>query len=136
MSNDKKCITKSSSKLSLSSSDSYQSLSDLTIECCICLEEIENQNSYMPDCLHSWCKECNENLNNNHINNCPICKKPFNSILTNGRWKFTHNYLGGKWKWEKGADDTKNQIRYRKIQQFFLNIGAGVSNLNLGGLTV
>ena len=97
MSNNTKCqMIKSSSELSLSSSDSYQSLSDLTIECCICLEEVENQNSYMPDCFHSWCKECNENLNNNHINNCPICKKPFNSVLTKGRWKFTNDYLGGK----------------------------------------
>ena len=32
--------------LSLSSCDSYQSLTDLTIKCCICLEEVNNENSY------------------------------------------------------------------------------------------
>ena len=32
--------SKSSMNLSLSSSESYQSLSDLTIKCCICLEEV------------------------------------------------------------------------------------------------
>ena len=57
-------MLKSPSNLSLSSSDSYQSLTDLTIECCICLEEVENKDSYMPDCLHSWCKQCNDKLNN------------------------------------------------------------------------
>ena len=126
-------IKKSSSDLSLSSSDSYQSLSDLTVECCICLEEILNEDSYMPNCKHSWCKECNDQLNTNNINNCPVCKSPFNSILRNGRWKYTHNLLGGKWKWEAGSEDSKTTIRKKKVQQFMLNLGL---SLSIGGLNI
>ena len=109
-------------KLSLSSSDSYQSLTDLTVKCCICLEEVNNENSYMPTCKHSWCKDCNENLNKNNINSCPICKTKFKSILTKGRWKLVKNNIGWEWKYEKGDNDSKKKYRIRKIQQFFANV--------------
>lgn len=109
-------------KLSLSSSDSYQSLTDLTVKCCICLEEVNNENSYMPTCKHSWCKDCNENLNKNNINSCPICKKKFTNILTKGRWILVRNHIGWEWKYEKGEEDSNKKYRIRKIQQFIANV--------------
>ena len=50
------------SELTLSSNSSFQSNSELTIECCICGETVNNDNSYMPNCKHSWCKDCNKKL--------------------------------------------------------------------------
>lgn len=123
-------MKKNTSKLSLSSSDSYQSLTDLTVKCCICLEEVNNENSYMPTCKHSWCKDCNENLNKNNINSCPICKTEFKSILTKGRWKLVKNNIGWEWKYEKGHNDSKKKLKYKKIQQFFSNIALLVSYNN------
>ena len=40
-------VKKSDSELSLSSLDSYQSISDSEIECCICNEIVNNNDSYM-----------------------------------------------------------------------------------------
>ena len=126
------------SELSLSSNDSYQSLSDLTIECCICLEEYENKNSFMPDCLHSWCKDCNDKLNKEHINQCPICKQPFKSILRKGRWVFQRNGIIGQWKWEKGFEDSSRKLRKKKIQSIFINFWAYLPNgeYSIGGISV
>ena len=123
-------LHKSPSDLSLSSSDSYQSLTDLTIKCCICLEEVNNENSYMPICKHSWCKDCNENLNKNNINSCPICKTKFKSILTKGRWVLVKNHIGWEWKYEKGGNDSKKKYRIRKIQEFFANVALSASYNN------
>ena len=122
--------SKSSTDLSLSSSESYQSLSDLTIKCCICLEEVNNENSYMPECKHSWCKDCNKNLNKNNIDKCPICKSKFNSKLTFGKWKFIPNHFGGKWEWQKGEEDSKKKYKIKKFQEFILNILTPISYNN------
>ena len=86
------------------------------------MEEVNNENSYMPICKHSWCKDCNENLNKNNINSCPICKTKFKSILTKGRWVLVQNHIGWEWKYEKGENDSKKKCKIRKIQQFFANI--------------
>ena len=123
-------MIKSPSDLSLSSSESYQSLTNLTIKCCICLEEVNNENSYMSECKHSWCKECNENLNKYYINKCPICKSKFNSILKYGRWKYTPSHFGGTWKWEIGENDTKYKRKMKKIQQFFYNLITPISQFD------
>ena len=123
-------IKKTTSKLSFSTNDSYQSITDTTIKCCICMEEVNNENSYMPTCKHSWCKDCNENLNKNNINSCPICKIEFKSILLNGRWKLVKNNVGWEWKYEKGQNDSKKKLKYKKIQQFFSNIALLVSYNN------
>tara|TARA_A100001011_G_C14285711_1_gene833595 strand:+ start:312 stop:716 length:405 start_codon:yes stop_codon:yes gene_type:complete len=134
-------MKKSSSSLSLSSSDSYQSLSELTVECCICLDEVKNEDSFMPDCLHSWCKNCNEELNKKKIETCPLCKNGFKSVLRNGRWKFISNPVGGYWLWEKGFEDSKKKIKIKKVQSIFYNIGSSFSNLqsgpiSLGGISI
>lgn len=131
-------MIKSPSNLSLSSSDSYQSLTDLTIECCICLEEVEHKDSYMPDCLHSWCKTCNDKLNKESIKKCPICKNNFISILKKGRWKFNRNAVGGYWEWEKGSEDSKKKIIKKKIQQFFMNTVAPIpsNGIGLSGISI
>ena len=123
-------MKKNTSKLLLSSSNSYQSLTDLTIKCCICLEEVDNNNSYMPICKHSWCKDCNENLNKNNINSCPICKTEFESILSKGRWKLIKNHIGWEWKYEKGDNDSNKKLKYKKIQQVFANIALAFSYHN------
>ena len=131
-------IKKSSSELSLSSLDSYQSISDSEIECCICNEIVNNDDSYMPDCKHSWCKECNHSLNKNFINNCPICKNKFKSKLKNGRWKLKSNYYGmNYWEWEKGEEDSKKLLRIRKIQTIFKNFYAPINyNFSLSGISI
>lgn len=132
-------MDKLDSLLSLSSSDSYQSINDKNIECCICNEIILNENSYMPNCKHSWCFECNEKLNVNKINNCPICKKKFRSILTNGRWKLKKNRIGGYyWKWEKGKNDSKMKFYRKKTIQILSNVLFVSSSINvpIGNLSV
>ena len=129
-------MIKSPSNLSLSSSDSYQSLTDLTIECCICLEEVENKDSYMPDCLHSWCKQCNDKLNKESIKNCPICKNDFVSILRKGRWKFNRNIHGGSWEWEAGSEDSKRKRIKKKIQQFLMNTISPIQGSSFNGITI
>ena len=60
--------------LVISSSDSFQYISNNKIECCVCLENKDNDLCYMPPCKHSWCQNCNEELNKFNINKCPICK--------------------------------------------------------------
>ncbi len=116
-------MNKLESLLSVSSNDSYQSINDKNIECCICNEIILNEQSYMPDCKHSWCIDCNEKLNTNKINNCPICKNKFKSILTKGRWKFKKNKIGMYyWKWEKGKNDSKIKLYKKKTIQIISNI--------------
>ena len=124
------------SDLILSSSESFQSISNTHIECCICLDEKNNKECFMPDCKHSWCKSCNEKMNFNNINKCPICKKEFNSILSKGRWVFKRQFLGGYWIWEKGENDSKNKLRLRKIQQFISNIFIGFSFVGTNSIGV
>ena len=38
------------------------------------IEKVSNHLSFMTKCKHSWCFKCNEGLNQNRINRCPICK--------------------------------------------------------------
>lgn len=109
------------SKLTISTSDSFQSSSDTKINCCICLEDIKNEKSYMPDCKHSWCFECNELLNKNSIEECPICKNKFKSILKKGRWKLIGTRPFHSWEWEKGSEDSKRKLFIKKIQKHILN---------------
>ena len=109
------------SKLTISTIDSFQSSSETTINCCICLEEIKNEESYMPNCKHSWCFECNEMLNKNSIEECPICKNKFKSILKKGRWKLVEKKTFYNWKWEEGSEDSKKKLFTKKIQEKILN---------------
>ena len=74
-----------------SDNTSFQSISDDKINCCICLDDVSNEESYMTDCKHSWCIECNKNLNKNKINKCPICKKVFKNKLDKGMWVLHKN---------------------------------------------
>ena len=88
-------------ELLISTSNSYQSISDLTIECPICLEEIDNKLSFMTECNHSWCQNCNTKLNKNNIINCPICKKEFIPFIKNGKWET----IDGTLTWKRGILD-------------------------------
>jgi hypothetical protein len=109
--------------LSLSSIESYQSVDNESIKCCICSDIFLNKNSYMPECKHSWCIDCNEKLNIHKINNCPICTIKFKSILTKGRWRLKKNKIGVYyWKWEKGYTDSKFKLYKKKILQILSNI--------------
>lgn len=133
-------MEKKISLLTLSSKDSYQSSSELTIECCICLEKVKNEDSFMPNCLHSWCKECNDKLNKKKLDKCPLCKNRFKSILRKGRWKFISNKIGGYWVWEKGNEDSKRKLRIKKIKSIFCNLVLSFSYIQngstIGGLSV
>lgn len=108
--------------LELSSSDSYQSLSELTIECCVCLDEICNEDSFMSPCKHSWCKECDKKMEINNIRKCPVCRKDFERILRKGKWRFESNIYGGKWIYEKGVEDSRRKLFIKKLQSFVSNI--------------
>ena len=92
----------------------------------------------MPDCKHSWCKECNDSLNKNFINSCPICKNKFKSKLKKGRWKIKNNNYGiDYWEWEKGEEDSKKLLRIRKIQTIFKNFVTPINyNFSLSGITI
>lgn len=104
--------------LTISSSDSYQSLSDLTIMCPLCIEEKNKQNSFMTECKHSWCFECNEQLNKNNINNCPLCKKKFNPFLTEGKWVTENRKLI----WKRGILDSEKKVKWKNRQAYFYNL--------------
>ena len=98
---------------------SYQNIDNLLIECPICLEEKKINECIMPDCKHSWCNSCNEEMNKFNIINCPICKKKFiNLPLKNGTWEYKSN---GEIFWRKGTEDTKYTIRKKKLWQFYYN---------------
>ena len=129
------------SDLNISSNKSYQSINDFNIKCCICNEEVKNEESYMPNCNHSWCKVCNEKINKNCIDNCPICKNKFKNKLFKGRWilrKKNNTIL--QWKWEKGINDSKRKYRIKKIQEFISNIALCLSvdgsNTSISGLSI
>lgn len=125
------------SKLTISTSESFQSISNSKVNCCICLEDIINEESYMPDCNHSWCFKCNEMLNKNSIEECPICKNKFKSILKKGRWKTYVNYPFITYEWEAGREDSKTKLFIKKIQKIIINFFGTLSfNRSLGGLSV
>ena len=104
-----------------SDNTSFQSVSDDKINCCICLDDVSNKESYMTDCKHSWCIECNKNLNKNKINNCPICKKVFKNKLDKGMWVLCKNGVFYEWKYLKGSKDSNKKIKIKYIQQKLYN---------------
>lgn len=101
---------------------SFQSVTSNVIECCICLDEIKNENTFMPDCKHSWCLECDKNMEKNNIEKCPICRNIFKRILRHGKWKFVNNIYGGEWIYQAGTKDSKRKRAIRKMQCFFSNL--------------
>ena len=110
------------SELSQSTLNSFQSVSNEQIECCICNDIVNNEDSYMPNCKHSWCKICNEQINKNNIKNSPLCKIEFKRRLRNGKWKYSKNIYGfNNWQWEGGYEDSNRKLKLKKIQSFFLN---------------
>ena len=120
-----------------SDNTSFQSVSDDKINCCICLDDVSNKDSYMTDCKHSWCMECNKNLNKNKINNCPICKKVFKNKLDKGMWVLHKNGAFFNWEWIKGDKDSKTKYRIKKIQQHLSNFWLFPHLYqNIGGISV
>ena len=105
--------------LKVPTGNSYQNLNNLLIECPICLENKNNFDCIMAECKHSWCKDCNTNLNRYNLNKCPICKKEFINIpLKNGEWKYN---LEGEISWRKGTNDSKNLLIKKKLWQIYYN---------------
>ena len=52
-----------------------------TDKCMICLSAIDEEKGVI-DCIHKFCFECIKNWRGEkQIQNCPICKNPFSSIL-------------------------------------------------------
>lgn len=74
---------------SMSSSDSYQSLTDLegnnteTIECPICLETSDDTKKNKKEknkvfkCKHAICRECFNTLKKSKPYKCPVCRKEY-----------------------------------------------------------
>lgn len=108
--------------LTMSTSDSYQSLSGLTVECCICLEEKENDQCVMPECRHSWCRECEASLVKNRIKRCPMCKTVVKRVLRKGRWHLDTTVYGGRWVYEEGVEDSRRKRFIRKVQGVLSNL--------------
>lgn len=50
-------------------------------ECCICLVELENTQIIKLECCNNYIHQlCNDNLINNNINNCPLCRCKLNYV--------------------------------------------------------
>lgn len=48
-------------------------------ECCICLIELDNSGVIKLECCNNYIHElCNDDLINNKIYKCPLCRKKFN----------------------------------------------------------
>ena len=77
----------------------------------------------MPTCKHSWCHQCNHQMNKNKINKCPLCNKKFKSLLVKGIWKY--NKKKKYWVWHKGIQDSSVYNVIKKGQQYLLNICGG-----------
>lgn len=103
--------------LSTSSIDSYQSCSCDSIKCPLCLEKVSNHLSFMTKCKHSWCFKCNEGLNQNRINRCPICKSHFEPFIKKGRWL----YINHKLIWKRGVLDSQYKTKWKKRQEILYN---------------
>ena len=51
-------------------------------ECCICLVELENTQIIKLECCNNYIHQlCNDNLINNNINNCPLCRCKLNYVI-------------------------------------------------------
>ena len=71
----------------------------------------------MPPCKHSWCKDCNEDLNKFNINKCPICKTSFIPKLKKGKWIWKNNRLV----WLEGSNDSIRKLKRKKLQSKIYN---------------
>lgn len=60
------------------------------MECHICLQN-KNSFQYIWNCMHTFCSECCETMNNNNTLNCPICRN--NNILFRENHKLLKNVL-------------------------------------------
>ena len=121
--------------LLISTSNSYQSISELTIECPICLEEIDNKLSFMTGCNHSWCQDCNTKLNKSNIINCPICKKEFIPFIKNGKWETIDGILT----WKRGILDSQRLVNWKNRQAYFYNLFGNLNltpGVNISGISV
>ena len=118
------------SKLTRSNTESFQKISNNSIKCCICSDTVLFKDSFMTNCKHSWCNECNNNLNKHNISNCPVCKNKFKNFLLNGKWEL--NKVNGiyMWKWNKGINDSKKKLKIRKVQQVLSNMFVFEPNLS------
>lgn len=86
------------SKLSLRSSDSYNSLKDKPnhIKCPICLMETEDNK--ILKCKHGLCKECFKQLSRSRPYKCPYCRKEYGKLYVDPILisALSHNFtLGG-----------------------------------------
>ena len=51
-------------------------------ECCICLVELENTSIIKLDCCNNYIHTiCNDNLINNKINRCPLCRCKLDYVI-------------------------------------------------------
>lgn len=84
------------SYLSISSSDSYQSLNDLdkpnAINCPICLMET-NKNKILK-CKHGLCKLCYKELKKQKDYKCPICRKKYKTTNINTALALSYTFNG------------------------------------------
>ena len=61
----------------------YQETKDNKINCPICLEEIDKNQSVIASCNHGWCKDCNKLIENN---TCPLCRSKIIGKTIFGHW--------------------------------------------------
>lgn len=46
-------------------------------ECCVCLENLQDENNKVIPCLHKLCTECYQKMIENRLYVCPICRTNF-----------------------------------------------------------
>ena len=66
----------------------YQEIKHNKINCPICLEDIEKNDSIIASCNHGWCKDCNKLIENN---TCPLCRSKIIGKTIFGHWDLKKN---------------------------------------------
>ena len=50
------------------------------MKCCICLNH-DRKKWFNAPCKHSWCRKCHRNMQRYDIITCPLCRKPWWTLL-------------------------------------------------------
>lgn len=112
---------------------SFQSVDKDKLECPICLEIINKNNSIIASCKHGWCKKCGENIQKN---TCPICRKKLIGKTVQGHWGIRENQLI----WisleervlkEKKEMEKKLKTKFYRKERFEKNIKGIMTNIIL-----
>ena len=66
----------------------YQETENNKINCPICLEKFDKNQSIISSCNHGWCKKCNKLIEDNK---CPLCRTKIIGKTIFGHWDLENN---------------------------------------------